>query len=175
MRGGPRKWRATDPGAAHSRGASPPPAAASHRLDAMPFLPDPLLQALAAGATVVTPNNRLARALTAGFDAAQRKSGRSAWPAARVLPWGAWLTALWQDAIEAEAINDAWRLLNAAQSNYLWRRIVAAQGGELIDVAGAARIAAQAWSLAHEWGAGGESWRGWANRLAPADDDTAAF
>ena len=141
----------------------------------MALLPESLLQALAAGATVVTPNNRLARALTAGFDAAQRKAGRSAWPAARVLPWSAWQATLWQEAVEAEAIDGAWRLLSAAQANFLWRRIVAAHGGELIDVAGASRIAAEAWSLAHEWGAGGESWRGWANRLAPADDDTAAF
>lgn len=141
----------------------------------MASLPESLLQALAAGATVVTPNNRLARALTLGFDAAQRKAGRSAWEAARVLPWNAWVATLWQEAVEAEAIDAAWRLLSAAQSNFVWRRIVAAHGGALIDVAGAARIAAEAWSLAHEWGAGGESWRGWANRLAPADDDTAAF
>jgi probable DNA repair protein len=141
----------------------------------MPFLPDPLQEALAAGATVVTPNNRLARALTAAFDAAQRKAGRSAWEAALVLPWNAWLTTLWQDAIESGAVDADWRLLGAAQSNYLWRRIVAARAGELIDVAGAARMAGEAWSLVHEWGAGGESWRGWSNRDAAADDDPAAF
>ncbi len=141
----------------------------------MASLPESLLQALAAGVTVVTPNNRLARALTAGFDAAQRSAGRAAWEAARVLPWSAWQATLRQEAIEADAIDTASRLLSAAQSNFLWRRIVAAHGGDLIDVAGAARIAAEAWSLAHEWGAGGESWRGWANRFASADDDTATF
>ena len=92
-----------------------------------------------------------------------------------MLPWNAWLTTLWQDAVEADAVDATWRLLTGAQSDFLWRRIVAAQSRELIDPAGAARIAAQAWMLAHEWGTGGESWRGWANASAPADDDPAAF
>ncbi len=141
----------------------------------MASLPDSLLTALATGTTVVTPNNRLARALVTRFDAAQRQAGKSAWAAARVLPWNAWLTTLWQDAVEADAVDATWRLLTGAQSDFLWRRIVAAQSRELIDPAGAARIAAEAWMLAHEWGAGGESWRGWANASAPADDDPAAF
>lgn len=143
--------------------------------DVMASLPDSLLAALASGATVVTPNNRLARALAARFDSAQRRAGKMAWPAARVLPWNAWLATLWQDAAEADAVDVSWRLLSSAQSSYLWRRIVAARSPELIDRTGAARIAAEAWSLLHEWGTGGESWRGWANPSAAADDDTAAF
>ena len=57
--------------------------------------------ALAAGATIVTPNNRLARHLVARFDDAQRADGKRTWAAARALPWGAWLETLWLDALAA--------------------------------------------------------------------------
>ncbi len=50
-------------------------------------------------------------------------------------------------------------------------RIVAADRLPLIDEDGLARLAADAWSLVHAWGAGGASWRGWSG----GDDDQQAF
>src|SRR5690606_11401767 len=76
---------------------------------------DPL-HALAAGAVAVTPNNRLARALTARHDAAMRRAGKSAWPAARVLPWDVWLTLLWREAGDAGMVTQ--RLLAPVESEY---------------------------------------------------------
>ena len=75
-----------------------------------------LLAALAAGAIVVTPNNRLARTLVASHDAAQRAAGRRAWAAARALPWTAWLRTLWDDVIAADALPDVARRLAPSAS-----------------------------------------------------------
>jgi probable DNA repair protein len=134
-------------------------------------LPSRLRTALAAGVTVVTPNNRLARRLHALYDGAQRASGRLAWDAAVVLPWSAWLERLWQDVIAAGFADSAPRLITVAQSAFLWRRIVAAERLLLIDEGGLARLTADAWSIVHAWGAGGPSWRAWSG----GDDDRDAF
>src|SRR5512134_2588436 len=81
--------------------------------------------ALARGAWIVTPNKRLAREIVRAYDEAQLAAGRSAWASARVLPWLAFaseLTALAQDAVLGLPAH----CLDAAQSQHLWRRIVAA-------------------------------------------------
>ena len=65
-------------------------------------------------------------------------------------------------------------LLTAAQAAQLWREVVASEGMPLLDPHGAAALAAEAWTLAHEWGAGGESWRAW-RREAEESDDAALF
>jgi hypothetical protein len=80
-----------------------------------------LSAALAAGCTVVTPNKRLARALIAAYDRANRASGLPAWPAARVLPWSAWLETLWGDVLAHGGLSSIARLLRAPQT----RRLVA--------------------------------------------------
>jgi hypothetical protein len=135
--------------------------------------------ALAAGVTIVTPNNRLARAIVARHDAAMARAGKRAWHAARVLPWGAWITTLWQDAQDADALDPATRLLSPAAVHYLWERLVAARAADaqpLLDTRGAAALAVDAWELVHAWGAGGESWRAWRDsHEAPPGSDPAAF
>src|SRR6185295_4784636 len=131
--------------------------------------------ALAAGITVVTPNNRLARTLIARHDAAQLRAGGRTWTAARALPWSVWLATLWRDAREAGIERANARLLADFEVAYLWRRIVAgdpAMPAGLIDARGSADLAAQAWQLVHGWGAGGESWRAWRDTAlaAPGSD-----
>jgi probable DNA repair protein len=123
-----------------------------------------LAAALAAGVTIVTPNKRLARMLVARHDAAMVRAGHRTWPAARALPWPAWLTTLCRDACDASAVAPGLRLLASVESRYLWDRVVAAATAErapLLDPRGAAALAADAWDLVHAWGSGGESWRGW--------------
>ena len=130
-----------------------------------------LLAALAAGSTIVTPNKRLARALVGAHDHLQRSGGRRAWPAARVLPWSAWLEQLWSDAIARDALPSIARLLRAPQARRRWQQIVVhATDATLADTAGAADLAAQAWTLSRAWGSGGESWRGWRNDALASDD-----
>jgi ATP-dependent helicase/nuclease subunit B len=134
-------------------------------------LPSTLRAALVSGATVVTPNNRLARRITVLHDAAQRAAGRAVWAAPVVVPWNAWLQRLWLDVLAADDAASLPSLFSIEQGAYLWRRIVAAEALPLIDERGAAALAADAWSIVHAWGAGGPSWRAWAGD----DDDCAAF
>ena len=138
-----------------------------------------LAAALAAGVTIVTPNKRLARALVARHDAAMVRAGHRTWTAARALPWPAWLTTLWRDACDADAIAANPRLLAPVEAGYLWDRLVAADANArapLLDPQGAATLAAEAWELVHAWGAGGESWRAWRGASdAPVDSDPAIF
>ena len=135
-------------------------------------LPAPLRDALIAGTRVITPNKRLARRLVALYDQAQRAKRRTVWPGAVAMPWEAWLRGLWQDLI-AESANTLPRLLPPVAEAYLWQRVVNADGMPLLDHAGAAALAADAWSLLHEWGTGSESWRAW--RDGHSTEDTAAF
>ena len=65
--------------------------------------PPPLAAALASGAVIVTPNNRLARHLVARYDRAQRAAGRTVWTAPTVMPWNAWLETLWATIAERVA------------------------------------------------------------------------
>ncbi len=125
-------------------------------------MPDPrVAAAIFRGATIVTPNNRLARDIVARHDDAQRKLGLSAWPAARALPWNAFVGELWQLALDVGLALPPHRL-DAAQCSWLWRRIVARdlKSTPLVNIDAAAALAAEAWELMHAYGAGRESWRG---------------
>jgi len=130
----------------------------------------PIAAAIARGATVVTPNKRLAREIVARHDEAQRAAGRMAWPAARALPWHAFVGELWQQALDA-GLPLPERRLDAAQASHLWQRIVAAdlEDAPLLDAAAAASLAGEAWERLHAYGEGGASWRGFAAGGAEVD------
>lgn len=66
-------------------------------------------------------------------------------------------------------------LLSPTQSALLWRGVVADHGRVLLDSAGAARLAEEAWALMQAWGAGGESWRGWSGSESTEADDPRTF
>lgn len=124
-----------------------------------PFDPAFVDAALADGATVVTPNRRLARDLKRRFDAgrqrqAARGTGPAVWPAADVLPWSAWLVRSQEETIGAHPDPDTPMLLNALQRQVLWEQAVAASGiapstraAELL-----AASADDAWALLHQHG-----------------------
>lgn len=136
---------------------------------------NPLVHAaLGEGALVVTPNRRLARFLQYQFDSAQHAAGREAWNTPNIVPYPIWLELLWREAVAAHDDAAPELLLTAAQAAQLWREVVASEGMPLLDPHGAAALAAEAWTLAHEWGAGGESWRAW-RREAEESDDAALF
>jgi probable DNA repair protein len=128
--------------------------------------------ALAAGILFVTPNKRLARALRVRHDSAQVAAGAVAWPAARALPWSAWLIALWQDALAEGALTAPRALLAPGAAAFLWDRIVAASGN-LLDARGAAVAAADAWTTFHAWREPHETFDAW--RHAGISDDVALF
>jgi probable DNA repair protein len=115
------------------------------RMPKAPLYPE-LHATLDAGATVVTPNRRLARAIAADYDAA-KAAHQPVWPSARVLPWSAWLQHSWQEARRNLA------LLSAEQDLVLWTRFVRRSDSVACATAPrpVARLAAQAQRLADEW------------------------
>ena len=101
-------------------------------------------EALAAGITVVTVNNRLARALAAGHAARMLAAGRAAWESPRVLPFDAFVAQCWSE-LEAGAAAALPRLLGAGEARALWQQVLAeAEAGRLLSTAGAAAGAADA-------------------------------
>jgi ATP-dependent helicase/nuclease subunit B len=115
--------------------------------------------ALAAGATVVTPNRRLARELKRGFDRSRQQQAEcgqalAVWPAADVLPWEAWLIRGRDEVVAARPEVEAPTLLTAAQQRVLWEQAVAASGIALTQraVELLAESAGEAWDLLHQHG-----------------------
>src|SRR3954468_477491 len=110
-----------------------------------------LAQGHAARITVVTPNQRLARALTLEFDLHQ-KDLRS-WEAPDILPIGAFVERLWEEALYSPLVemrdSELPLLLTAAQEQHLWERILADSG--LLIVPQAATQCRDAWRLIHQW------------------------
>ena len=135
-------------------------------------LPPPLSKALAIGECRRHAEQTAgAEHLAALYDHAQRRAGRSVWTAPVVLPWHAGSNGSGSTSWHRAAARTAGPHIATGQANYLWSRIVAAEGLPLLDARGAADLAAEAWTLAHAWGAGGPSWRSWSGR----DDDSAIF
>jgi len=102
-------------------------------------------------AVVVTPNRRLARMLGREFDAWQVAQGRHAWETPRVLPFGAFVASLHDEAQHDPALAGVRAPLAPAQELALWEAVVDASDVPLASSAGAAQLAAEAWSLAHHW------------------------
>jgi probable DNA repair protein len=133
-----------------------------------------LIEALAAGATLVTPNRRLARVLKRGYDAHQARRGRRLWPTADVLPLSAFVERAYDAALDAGA--ELPLRLAPAQEAALWEAIVRESGHDaLLALPETAAMAREAWRLAHAWGlpptlAGGplsddaQAYREWARR-----------
>jgi ATP-dependent helicase/nuclease subunit B len=123
------------------------------------FVPDVTKQAFARlerGQTVVTGNDRAARALRNAYDAVQRARGRKAWQTPGIFGWDAWLSNLWNQYL----LNDesAPMLLAPLQERSIWKRIV---GGPTGSTEGIAKLASKAWQLLSEFEEHGERRRSW--------------
>src|SRR5438445_583714 len=117
--------------------------------------------------TVVTTNQRLAHSLTLEFDDYQLARGPTSWEAADILPFGAFVERLWEDALYSPIVEMSGSplplLLTPAQEQHLWERILAASG--LLIVPQAAAQCRDAWRLIHQWRIG----------TGPGNDDALAF
>ena len=111
----------------------------------------PILRALDEGATVVTAGHRLARVLRQEYNTIRQERGDAAWQAPTVLPWQAWISALWEDG--QFGIDSPLVLLDPWQERVLWQRVVleSEESSELLQAGGAAATAQEAWALAAEW------------------------
>ena len=116
-------------------------------MDGVELLPVKIAEALERGATVVTGNQRAARALRRGWDQRNRELGLRTWAPAAVISWDAWLAALWHElVIEGHAEQ---LLLNRTQEHAVWRSVLESDEelASLRSVDSLAEIAAEAWRL----------------------------
>jgi ATP-dependent helicase/nuclease subunit B len=116
-------------------------------MDGVELLPVEIAEALERGATVVTGNQRAARALRRGFDQRNKERGLVSWAPPLVMAWDAWIEALWQGLlIEGHASE---MLLNRTQEHVVWRSILEADEelASLRTVDSLAAIVADAWRL----------------------------
>jgi probable DNA repair protein len=126
-----------------------------------------LAEGHAAGITVVTPNQRLSHALMLEFDDFQAAKRLDSWEAPDILPFGAFVERLWEDALYSPIGemrgSELPLLLTPAQEQHIWQRILESSG--LLIVPQAAAQCREAWRLMHQW------------RLPskPTNEDAAAF
>ncbi len=112
-----------------------------------------LAEGLKAGATVITPNRRLALALRHDFDDAQTRRGLAVWESADILPFATFVERGYEDALYSEHAAGLPILLAPAQEQALWENVIRGSeaGATLLAVPDAARLAREAWHLAHAW------------------------
>ncbi len=116
-------------------------------MDGVELLPVEIAEALERGATVVTGNQRAARALRRAFDQRNRGRGLASWTPAAVMAWDTWLTALWRRLLIEGHVTQM--LLNRTQEHAVWRTILEADSelASLRTMDSLAEIAADAWRL----------------------------
>jgi probable DNA repair protein len=123
-----------------------------------------LVSQAAGDTTVVTPNQRLADALSRAVADAHLAQGRTSWPAADILPWGAWLERLHESARFDDTAAPPPPLLTADHERLGWETAISRDAARpfLVAAGALAREARGAWSLAHDWGIEGAigSWEG---------------
>lgn len=132
-----------------------------------------VLAALAAGATVVTSGERLARAVRLAHGEAQRADGAAVWERPRVLSYHAFIELLYDSAADAALggtdQSPPKRISSAAHESH-WEEAIraSAEGAALLQPAATAREAARAWDLL-------QAYRVPLERLAGGDEDAQAF
>src|SRR6476619_2077061 len=87
-----------------------------------------LAEGHAAGVTIVTPNNRLSQALMADCDRFQIDKQLTVWEAPDILPFGAFVERLWEDALYSDLGEKLPLLLTPAQEQHLWEEIIRGSG-----------------------------------------------
>src|SRR3984885_12750104 len=116
-------------------------------MDGVGFLPVEIADALGRGATVVTGNERAARALRRGWDQRNRELGLASWTPGTVRSWDSWTAALWRELVISG--NATQMLLNRTQEHAVWRTILEADEelASLRSVDSLAEMGAEAWRL----------------------------
>ncbi|MDH5552706.1 MAG: PD-(D/E)XK nuclease family protein, partial [Nitrosomonas sp.] len=112
-----------------------------------------LAAAQGAGMTVVTPNRRLASALKRQFNEYQAARNVVVWASADIIPFSVFVERLYQDALYSVADIEFPVLLSSAQAQVLWESIIndSDQGKALLAISPTAKLAYEAWQLAHVW------------------------
>ena len=112
-----------------------------------------LAEGLRGGATVVTPNRRLATVLRRDFDDTRAAQGITVWESADILPFSAFVERAYEDALYSDRATELPILLTAVQEQALWEIVIRSSeaGGTLLAIPETAALAREAWQLAHAW------------------------
>ena len=121
------------------------------RMDSLAALPQPVIDALARGWTVLTGNQRAARTMRQAFNARQHALGLTHWQPPSILAWDSWLALQWRCLLLEGRASQL--LLNPAQEHVLWRSIITADSGtaSLRPVDSLAELATDAWLRLHTY------------------------
>jgi len=112
------------------------------------------------GAALVTANRRLARKMTADYAAYMAASSRSAWETPQILPFGAWVSALYDALLLTLDKNPhhtdafAWpEPVSEQQERWLWAGVIrdSEYGTQLLQASATAKTAQQAWAICRQW------------------------
>jgi probable DNA repair protein len=121
---------------------------------------------------VLCATRRLADALARDYARRRAAAGAQAWRAPDCQHWRAWLAECFQRYAAAEAVAGRMppRLLAEPEALMLWRGVVEAASAQhpLLQTAQAARLAAEAWQLAHDYAIALPA-------SVPDDEDAGAF
>jgi ATP-dependent helicase/nuclease subunit B len=122
------------------------------------------------GEVVLTATLRLARELARAEDVRAIRAGRVSWVRPEIIPFEGWLRRLYWDWL-CSGRGQPVTLLPSGLEFVLWEETVQAstEGRELLDVAGIADTARQAWNLLWHWELPGDA-PGWSDT-----EDTEAF
>jgi ATP-dependent helicase/nuclease subunit B len=112
-----------------------------------------LLARLEAGATLVTPNRRLAQYLKREFDSAQQSKGLAVWPTPDVLPLSTFIERCFDAALHCADGQLLPVLLTPAQEAVIWEQVVRRSdlSTGLLSLTQTAAQCRAAWQLAHAW------------------------
>ena len=115
----------------------------------------PLIERIARSApgqlAVVTSTRRLARVLSQEADSWHRAHGARVWETPSILPMQAFVAALYDRAQHDPRLTGVRAPLTQAQEAAVWQSVVSSSDVALASPARAAALAADAWSLAHQW------------------------
>ncbi|WIO75518.1 PD-(D/E)XK nuclease family protein [Porticoccaceae bacterium LTM1] len=107
---------------------------------------EPLLPAIESGATILTPNNRLASKLLDAWGLIQQQQGKLAWKMPAVFAIENWISEYWQQLVTGAMEGSDRAELSGAQELLLWEQIIEADDDKplLLNAAGLAQSAMRA-------------------------------
>ena len=110
-----------------------------------------LAHGLKSRVTVITPNRRLSHSLKRDFDAFQIEGGREVWDTADILPISAFIERTYQEAFYSGGVTGLPALITEFQEQVIWEDAIRRSGINLLAVAETAKLASDAWKMAHSW------------------------
>ncbi len=110
-----------------------------------------LSELITAGATIITPTQRLRRHLRYQYATEQLSQGQQVWQTPDCLPWSAWCKRSFESI--SLRTDDKYMLLNTLQQQWLWQDIISSSKykDQLLQISATAKQASQAYRLCKEW------------------------